>query len=120
MAKTPRTALELRERCMDLSQNVVADAVVAAFKDVRPAPTTVLPSDAALFAAKMEERQPRSPDDATLTVLACFVARWLTDPDLAQATLDRPPRLSPELHAAIWRHLCERDRTLDAGEAKLP
>ncbi len=108
MTHAPTTVLELRERCLDWPQNVVADAVVAAFREVRPTPTAVLPPDATLFAAKMDRRESRSTDDASLMVLACFVARWLTDRNLAQATLDKPPRLSPELHDAIWRHLCER------------
>jgi hypothetical protein len=119
MTNAPTTALELRERCMNLPEDVVADAVVAAFKDVRPAPAAVLPPGAALFAEKSDRRQPRSSDDASLIVLACFVARWLTDRDLAQATLDKPPRLSPDLHAAIWRYLCERNQTLTSGQSKM-
>ncbi|MGE5359310.1 MAG: hypothetical protein ACM3NQ_09845 [Bacteroidales bacterium] len=105
--KKPKTALELRERCRDCPEDIVRQAVVAAFRKARPTPTTVLPLRVTLLMKRQDRRGSSSlrPDDARVQILACFVAEWLTDRELPKTTLDNPPRLSPHLIAAIWRHL---------------
>ncbi len=102
--KLPTTALELRGYCAGWPEDVVRRAVKAAFEEVRPPATKVLPPQVTLVVKKPDRRQP-VPDDTRMFALAAFVAAWLTEPDVPRAMLDDPPRLSQDLVEAVWRHL---------------